>query len=207
LGRAHRKARSGEAVRSGALERQSDPEVRHQCLSFLEQNVFGLDVAMDDSVSVGVVQRARHLRRNPDGFVHGELFLAVELTTEGLAIHVGHHVVEEFARRSGIEERQEVGVLQTGCNADLCEEPLCAEDCGQLRSEDLEGHLAMMLEVLSLIDRGHSAATELPLDHVTVGEGGAESVELLRHDADNSVLTLNRLDGSVIASLLRGESS
>ena len=64
----------------------------------------------------------------------------------------------------------------------------------------------MMLDVLSLIDRGHSAATELALDRITVGEGGAESVELLRHDSDNSVLTLNRLDGSVVASLLRGES-
>ena len=40
----------------------------------------------------------------------------------------------------------------------------------------------MMLEVLSLIDRGHAPATELVLDRVLVGEGRAEKGELVRHD-------------------------
>src|SRR5882762_1956076 len=137
---------------------------------------------MDDPVTVSVVQRARHLRRNPNGFVHGELLLALELTTKGRAVHEGHHVVEEFARHSGVEERQEVWVLQTGGNADLCEEPLAPEDCRQLRSKDLEGHLALMLQVLSLIDRGHSATADLALDRVMVGENGAEKSERVRHD-------------------------
>src|SRR3989442_1356140 len=121
-----------------------------------------------------VVQRARHLGRDPDCFTHGELLVALELATEGLAGHVGHHIVEEPTCDSGIEEWQDVRVLQTGGDADLREESVSPEDRGELRSEDLQRHLALMLEVLSLIDCGHSAAAELALDRITAGEGSAE---------------------------------
>jgi hypothetical protein len=66
--------------------------------------------------------------RDPAPLADGELLHALELATEGLAVHVGHHVVEQLARRSGVEERQEVRVLKTSGNADLRKEPLSAED-------------------------------------------------------------------------------
>ena len=135
----------------------------------MQQNVLGFDVAVNDPVAVRVIQRACHLGRNPDRFAHGELLLALELATEGLAFHEGHHVVEELARRPGVEEWQEVRVLEPGGNANLREEPVSPEYRGELRSEDLQCHLPLMLEVLSLIDRSHAAAAELVLDRVIAG--------------------------------------
>jgi len=118
------RARSREAIHPGALERQRDTEVRHHRLSFVQQNVLGLDVAVDDPVAVRMVQGACHLGRDPDRFAHGELLLALELLAEGLAFHEGHHVVEEPVRRSRVEEWQKVRVLEPGGNANLREEPV-----------------------------------------------------------------------------------
>jgi hypothetical protein len=40
----------------------------------------------------------------------------------------------------------------------------------------LDGHLAVVLQVLGEIDGGHSAGTELALEEVAIGEGGGEAV-------------------------------
>ena len=47
---------------------------------------------------------------------------------------------------------------------------------GQLRTEHLDRHLAVVLEVLGEIHGRHTALTQLPLDPVAVGESGRESM-------------------------------
>ena len=66
-------------------------------------------------------------------------------------------------------------VLQGGDRLDLAEEPLGADDRGELRPQHLDRDLAIVLEVLGQIDGGHAALAELPLDAVAVGEGGGEA--------------------------------
>jgi len=53
--------------------------------------------------------------------------------------------------------------------------PLRAERRGELGLQHLDSDPAMMLEVLSEIDRRHPPATELALDRVAVGEGGLQA--------------------------------
>ena len=65
---------------------------------------------------------------------------------------------------------------QSGREPDLLQEPLGAEDRGQLRAQDLDGDLAVVLEVLRQVHRGHAALAQLPLDAVAVGEGGGERI-------------------------------
>ena len=48
--------------------REGDPEVRDEGLPLAEQDVLGLDVAVDDVVSVRGVQGARHHLGNPHRF-------------------------------------------------------------------------------------------------------------------------------------------
>ena len=74
-------------------------------------------------------------------------------------------------------------MLQRGGGLDLLHEALGAEHGGELRLEDLDRHLAVVLEVLGQIHGGHAALAQLPLDAVAVGERGGESVKGCGHFA------------------------
>ena len=58
------------------------------------------------------------------------------------------------------------------------QEPLDAEDGAELGAEDLEGDLAVVLEVGGEEDRRHAAGAELALDAVALLERGGEATEV-----------------------------
>ena len=62
-------------------------------------------------------------------------------------------------------------MLQPGGEPDLAQEPLGAERGGELGVQHLERDLAVVLEVVREVDRGHAAAAELALERVAVGQG------------------------------------
>ena len=96
---------------------------------------------------------------------------AVKPGAEGLAFDKRHHVVQQAIGTAGVEERQDVGVLQRRGELDLLEEALAAEHGAEFGAEDLDGDPAAVLHVLGEVDRGHPARTNLPLDAVAIGEG------------------------------------
>ena len=69
---------------------------------------------------VGVLERTRDFRDKSHRLIHRKLLLAVDAVTEGLTLHVGHHVEEEAIRLAGIEERKDMGMLEVGGRLDLC---------------------------------------------------------------------------------------
>ncbi len=60
---------------------------------------------------------------------------------------------------------------QRGCDFDLAQKPLAAERGGQIGTQHLERHLAVVLEIFGQIDHSHAAAADLAFDGVTVDEG------------------------------------
>ncbi len=60
------------------------------------------------------------------------------------------------------------------------------------RLQDLQGDLAVKLEVLGKIDRRHAAFTEVALDLVAVGEGGGELGGYLGHGRSARVPWIGR---------------
>ncbi len=60
---------------------------------------------------------------------------------------------------------------------DLAHEPLGAESGGELGAEHLDGHLAMVLEILGEIHRRHAAGAEFALNRVSVGERCCKAVQ------------------------------
>jgi hypothetical protein len=141
----------------------------------VQQDVLRLDVAVDHPVTVRIVERVGHLGRDTDGFVNAELGLAVQLPTERLSLDVRHDVVQESVSRAGVEERQNVRVLEARRGLDFRDEALGAQHGGELGLEDLECHLAVVFQILGEIDRGHAALAELTLDAVAIGQSGAET--------------------------------
>ncbi len=60
-------------------------------------------------------------------------------------------------------------------------EPLFAEDCGKLWSQDLESNEAIKLEAARKLDRRHPAGTKFALDDVAVREGRLQAIRWLVH--------------------------
>src|SRR5262249_45509275 len=113
----------------------------------------------------------------PDGFFDAKLLLSIELVPEAFALDEGHHVVEQALGSAGIVQAEDVGMLEAGRDFDLAIEPVGAERGGQLRSQDLDGDLAIVSEVLGQIDSRHAAPAEFTLDRVAVHQDQAEPLQ------------------------------
>jgi hypothetical protein len=75
-------------------------------------------------------------------------------------------------------------VIESGCQSDLGQESLPAEHCGQLGPEHLDGHFAVVLEVVGEIYRGHAAVPKLAFEHVAIAECGSEGVRRVGQGTD-----------------------
>ena len=76
--RAEAHAGLGHAGAARLRDGERDPEVCHQRLPGLEQDVFGLDVAVHHTVAVRVFQRGGDGARQRHRIIHALLLLAVE---------------------------------------------------------------------------------------------------------------------------------
>src|SRR6185503_19818020 len=93
----------------------------------------------------------------------------------------GHRIEEEALRLTGIQQRQDVRMLEPRQDANLSRKPVRTEGGGQLRTQHFHRELAIVLEVRRDVDRGHAAGAALALDEISVGEGVAQSVEFFCH--------------------------
>ena len=176
-GSTHAQASLCEAGATCRPDGKGDPEVGDQGSAVTQKNVRGFDVPVDHSLPVRVVQRLGQIRRYLHCLVHVELLLPIESVAERFPLHIRHHVEEEAVRLTRVEEREDVRVLEVGRDLDLGQKALGAHHRGQLWLEDLEGDLALVLQVVGQIDRGHPALAELALNVVAALEGRVQAVD------------------------------
>ena len=165
----------------GRTDRQGNPEIRHHGSAVVEQDIFGLDVAMNDVVAMRVVQRVGHFSRDPDGLVDAELRFPVQLLPQRFPLDVRHHVIKERVGLARVEQRQDIRVLEARRCRDLLHEPFGPEDGGEFGAQHLHRNLAVVLQVLGEVDGRHAAFAQMALDPVAVGEGGGEAGRDLSH--------------------------
>ena len=142
----------------------------------VQENVLGLNVAMHDILAMGIVECPRDRRRDGDRVTERKLRLPFEPAPERLALDVGHDVEEDIADRAGIEQRDDVRVLEVGRDSDLLQEPRRAQHGHQLGAHDLHCDVPVVLHVPSQIDRRHRAVPKLAPDHVTISERSADAI-------------------------------
>ena len=70
---------------------------------------------------------------------------------------------------------------QVGGDLDLSEEAFGPDYSRQFRLQDLESHLAIVLQVLGQVDRSHPALAQLSLDGVAAPKSSIESFESIGH--------------------------
>ncbi len=168
---------------AGGTHRQRDAEVRDERAAVVEQNILRLDVAVDHAMPVRVVERARHLARETHRVVDRELMLAGEPGAKRLPFDVRHHVEEQPVRVAALEQRQDVRVLELSRGLDLGEESLGAERRREVRMQHLDRDVAIVLEVVREVDRGHPSRAELALDEVAIRQGPGEARNVAGHGA------------------------
>lgn len=91
-------SRCGSAPRQGGGAGSGDAEVGHQGEATLEQDVLGLDVAMDDSGLVGMLQRLGDLTQQSHRLGDRQRSSRCESITERSLGEVWHGVVEPAGR-------------------------------------------------------------------------------------------------------------
>ena len=109
--------------------------------------------------------------------MYRELTFPLEAIAQRLSLHEGHHVEEEGVRLPGVEERQNVRMLEIRRRLDLGEKAFGADDRCQFGLQHLERHTPVVLQILGQVDGRHASFTELSLDAVTTCEGGIEPID------------------------------
>ena len=165
---------------------ERDAEVRHQGAAVVQEDVLGLDVAMDHAMAMGVVERAGNFARDSHGAGNRELLLATHAITEGLAINEGHDVEEERIGGARVEQREDVRMLQVRRGLDLGQEPFGADHGGEFGAQHLDGHAAIVAQVLGEIHGRHPAGAEFALDAIAVGKGRCETGQVRQHAVPGS---------------------
>ena len=132
-----------------------------------EKDVAGFDVAVDQPVGVRRVQRRGDLGADPAGRLQGERAVPVQEPAQVLAAYVPHRDVQDAVGLAGLEDRDDVRVVDGGRGLRLPFEP-AAEDvvAGQFGGEQLERDRAVQAQVTGAVDDGHAAAPDLVLDPV-----------------------------------------
>ena len=156
---------------------ERDAEVRHDGLAVLKQHVVGFDIAVDDPVAVGVAEPRGDFGGDTERVGDGELRLPREPGAKRLPLDVRHDVEHRTLDAAGIEQRENVGMLQFGGRLDLPQEPVDADAHRQLEMHDFDGDLAIVAHIVGEIDVGHAAGADLPLHGVAVRHGQLQLIE------------------------------
>ena len=158
-------------------ERPGNAEVRDQGVALGEQDILRFDVAMHHAAAMGVIQGFRRLARDAERVLDRQLLFAVEAVAQTLALHERHREPQLPSGFAGVEDGEDVGVLEPGGQHDLAVEPLLAEGRREFGVEHLQGDTAVVLQIAGEVDRRHPPAAELAIDRVAVGKSESQSSE------------------------------
>src|SRR2546423_5510075 len=128
---------------------------------FVEQQVLRLDVAVDNTVLVRILQRLTNGRHDRERLGRPEFPLAQELA-EIDAIHKFHEQKVEAACLSEIINRHDVRMVERGQSLRLaCESLRKLSVLDTFRREELESDEPVQGFLPRLIDHAHSATSEI----------------------------------------------
>ena len=138
-----------------------------------------------------------------------QLLHALQIRAQRLTRHQRHHVVQQSRRLPSpgfrlpsvcvriprIQQRKDVRMLKLGSRVNLGEEALAAQGRAEIGVQDLDRHIAVVLEVMSEIDRGHATRAEFALDAIAITESCREAFEDTTHGSVGVTRTCTRIRG------------
>src|SRR5438105_291746 len=141
--------------------------VRIAVRAALDEDVRGLNVAMDESPLVRCVERSPRLFDQEECLSRCDGTVLLEHRAEIGAGHVPHRDEEKIFVRSRVEDRDNVGMIERRRNPRLMDEALAKDIIeGELRSEDFDRHGTTEPKVLGPVDNAHSPSAQYRLEAV-----------------------------------------
>jgi len=172
LGGAHHDVVAGQVVAGRCGEALGDAEVGEQHPTIrCDQDVAGLDVAVDETGAMGRVERRCDAHADVHGQIRAELLLLVEQLAQALAVDELHH--DRLAPTLGdrVVDGDDVRVVQPGDGDGLAAEALGDHGvCRERRLEELDGDGARQQGVGGQPHLGHASLREASLQPVALGE-------------------------------------
>ncbi len=139
-----------------------------------QQDVLGLDVAMDHTVRVRITQSIGDLAGDLQGIGQRKLWLPLQPLSQRFAFNVRHDIVDHPIRLTGVVQRQKVGMLQLGGKPNLAKKSLGAEDGRYLVTGHLDRDLTIMPAVVRQINLRGSALSQLSDDLVAAQQAARQ---------------------------------
>ena len=131
-----------------------------------QEDVLGLEVAVDDALVVGGGQAAGDLAAVLGGLARGQRALE-QAVAQGLALEQLGHQEGRALLAAEIVDRQDVGVREGGDGLGLALEPGQARGVvGQVAGQDLDRHVALEVGVAGREDLAHAAGADAAGDAV-----------------------------------------
>jgi hypothetical protein len=152
-----------------------------------DQDVGGLDVAVDDAVALCEGERQAAFEHDLDHLAHRQQVGDVAVVLQRLPVHVLHHDVGQVLIADRVVDREDVRVEQLADQRRFVQEHLAeaAPQVGvprRLVVHHLDRDLAVGERVASQVDHAGRAAPDLPQDGVfadLVGQGGVHGWRVL----------------------------
>src|SRR5207245_1503845 len=157
----HRLTGLRERQCAGGADRARDPEVGDDGVVARQQNILGLDVAVNDPLCVREPERVRHVARDVECVRERELALTQQAMPQRLPFYVRHDVVEQSGRLPGRKDRDDVGMAELGGQVHFADEPLAQQAGADLRVEHLDRHAATRVLLHRQVDAVLGAAVWL----------------------------------------------
>lgn len=98
-------------------------EVSDENVATDEHDVLRLQIEMEDAVGVRVGQRVDDPHQHPDRLAFRQRAVAHQPLPLRVVLDIGHDVVEVPVGLPGVEQLEDVGMLEPGCALDLTPEP------------------------------------------------------------------------------------
>ena len=126
-----------------------------------QQDVAGLDVAMDQALGVRGVQRRGRLRDDRDRTRRIQPGVGPQEALQVRSLDVPHRDVQHAVGLARVVDGDDVGMVETGGDARFADEPLPERFIlGELGTEDLQRDPAPEAQVLGQVDDGHPSSPD-----------------------------------------------
>src|SRR4029434_8547063 len=125
-------------------------------------------------------------------FVRAQSLVPDQPLPQRFPVHVRHDVVEQVPGLPRIVERDDMRMVEPRRDLDFPQETLRTQARPKLRMPHRQGPLAIVLDVVRKVDRGHAAAPDFPLDAIAVSHCGAELIDDGRHYPSLCTIASNR---------------